>query len=263
LQPLWILLGALGFGAAHAFEPDHMAAVSTFVAKRPTPREAAMFGVKWAIGHGFSLLLFGSLLYVLRRMLENQQPAIFSSGILERVVGVVLIGLGVWTLIQERVVNNYRAKKKAEIDAQIRAQVEAENAKVRDLEVPLFGKPGEVVTRAPLTGAELLTEKSNKHGSLLMGMLHGAAGTGAFIVQAANSQAASSYWMVFGFTVMFSIGVLLAMALYAGVLGGAITWGGRRGTQFIHFARGATGVLACVVGVCLLLEIEIPWVHFA
>jgi ABC-type nickel/cobalt efflux system permease component RcnA len=56
----WI--GALGLGIAHAFEPDHMAAVSAFVAGRPTPREAALFGFKWAIGHGLSLFLFGALL---------------------------------------------------------------------------------------------------------------------------------------------------------------------------------------------------------
>ena len=33
-----LLLGALGFGIAHAFEPDHMAAVSTFVGQ---PAQAA------------------------------------------------------------------------------------------------------------------------------------------------------------------------------------------------------------------------------
>ena len=95
-----LLLGALGFGIAHAFEPDHMAAVSTFVASRPKPREAALFGVRWAVGHGLSLFLIGSVLFLLRRAAEHAQPQLFASGILDRIVGLVLVGLGVWTLQQ-------------------------------------------------------------------------------------------------------------------------------------------------------------------
>lgn len=100
-------------------------------------------------------------------------------------------------------------------------------------------------------------------GSLLMGMMHGAAGTGAFVVQAANAGSATSYWMVAAFTLFFSAGVLLAMGLYAGALGGAITLGGKRATKFLTIARGVAGVLACAVGVCMMLDIEIPWIHLA
>jgi len=254
------LLGALGLGAAHAFEPDHMAAVSTFVAKKPSPRDAIMFGVNWATGHGLSLLLFGSLLYFLKSMLEHQQPILFSSGVLDRAVGVVLIGLGIWTLLQERVLKRMNLKKQARLNEAIARETAAQNDLVRDQELPLFGAPGTQETRAILPGAELL-RKSNGRGSLLMGMLHGAAGTGAFVVQAATAGIATSYWMVFGFTVFFSIGVLGSMGLYAGMLGGAITWGGRRGAQFVRTARMATGVLACIVGFCMLMSIDIPWVH--
>ncbi len=261
ISPFLLLLSALGLGAAHAFEPDHMAAVSTFVARKPTPRDAINFGVNWAMGHGLSLLLFGATLFFAKKMLENQQPVLFSSGVLDRFVGIVLIGLGIWALVQERVLNRHAEKKRARFESAVREAAELENAQVRDQELPLFGAPNQTVTRAILPGAELM--RSNARGSLLMGMLHGAAGTGAFIVQAATSVGATSYALVFGFTLFFSIGVLASMALYAGALGGAISWGGTRGVRFVRMARGATGVLACVVGLCLLLEIEIPWMHFA
>ena len=249
-----IFLGAVGLGAAHAFEPDHMAAVSTFVAKKPSPRDAVMFGVKWATGHGLSLLLFGSLLYFLKSMLENQQPVLFSSGVLDRAVGVVLIGLGIWTLLQERVLKRTQTGKHRHTN-----QTHAHTHGARET----WG--GEEAHSEEAHSHEQTHSHGSllphRHGSLLMGMLHGAAGTGAFVVQAATAGIASSYWMVFGFTVFFSIGVLGSMGLYAGMLGGAITWGGRRGAQFVRTARTATGVLACVVGYCMLMSIDIPWVH--
>ena len=93
-------LGVIGLGAAHAFEPDHMAAVSTFVAGRPTPREAASFGCKWALGHGFSLLLLGGALAALKLLVH--QPALFASGVLDKIVGLALLGLGLWMMIQLR-----------------------------------------------------------------------------------------------------------------------------------------------------------------
>jgi high-affinity nickel permease len=34
----------LAVGARHAFEPDHLAAVSTLVAEQPRPRQAALLG---------------------------------------------------------------------------------------------------------------------------------------------------------------------------------------------------------------------------
>lgn len=269
---LLILLGALGLGAAHAFEPDHMAAVSTFVAKKPSPCDAAMFGVNWAIGHGFSLLVFGTVLYFLKSMLEHQQPRLFSSGVLDRAVGVVLIALGIWTLLQERVLERMQAKKHAALHQQIHLEAETQNVAARDQKLSPSGSPEAVETHAILSVADLpkasrvpMYTHTHTHtrGSLLMGMLHGAAGTGAFVVQAANAGIANSYAMVFGFTVLFSIGVLGSMALYAAMLGGAISWGGTRGARFVRGARFATGVLACVVGVCMLMAIDIPWVHLA
>ena len=235
---LLLLLGALGFGIAHAFEPDHMAAVSTFVAGRPKPREAAMFGVRWAVGHGFSLFLIGSLLFLFRRAAEASQPELFSSGVLERVVGLVLFGLGVWTLFQ--VVSSRASQQHAH------GHFHDGNFHSHD-------------------GDEAEHGHSHGHGhshkggfaSLGMGVLHGAAGTGAFVGQAAVSLS-SSYAFVFCYTLLFSLGVLISMALYAGALGGLITTFEKRGLQALTGARVVTAVLTCGIGFCLVSGIELP-----
>jgi hypothetical protein len=87
------MAGSFGFGLAHAFEVDHMTAVSAFVATKPRPRAAASFGARWAVGHGLALLVFGSALYALKLAVT---PAV--SELFERAVGLALLALGVVTL---------------------------------------------------------------------------------------------------------------------------------------------------------------------
>lgn len=235
----------------HAFEPDHMAAVSTFVARRPTPRQAIGFGVKWAIGHGLSLLLIGSILFALKKALV--QPTLFSSGVLDRVVGLVLIGLGGLMLFQLRSGATHSARQTPFQTPHI-ARVEVQTSEAESDELPLFGAPG----APPSAQAPAYVSLKNDSGSVWMGMLHGAAGTGAFVTQAALALSDTSYAMVFAYTLAFSVGVLLAMAFYAGMLGRALMWSEKRGAQAIRGARLATGLLTCVVGVCLALEVELP-----
>ena len=223
-----LLLGALGFGIAHAFEPDHMAAVSTFVAQRPKPRQAALFGAAWALGHGFSLFAIGSLLFLLRRAAQAAQPQLFASGALDRVVGAILIGLGAWTLWQ--VVSGRAARTHAHghfHDGHFHSHHHAD------------------------------AKHSSGWASLGMGVIHGAAGTGAFVGQAAVSLS-SSYGFVVLYTLLFSLGVLLSMGLYAGALGGLISSFEKRGAQALTGARIVTAVLTCAIGVCLISGVELP-----
>ena len=267
-------LGAIGLGLAHAFEPDHMAAVSTFVAGRPSPREAALFGFKWAIGHSLSLLFFGTVLYLLK--LAVHQPALFASGALDRFVGLVLLFLGLWMIVQlrtgvvlpstregwKRLLGRRKLAGRTLEDQIMEQQTNARRAHNADAtteEMPLFGAPDAHATRAAIPGqsARIVTRLAPKNnGSLWMGMLHGAAGTGAFVGQAAISLS-QSYAVVLLYTVLFSVGVLAAMSFYAGLLGGVLTWGEQRGAIWLRRARWVTSVATCAIGMCLLLGVEI------
>lgn len=271
----WI--GAIGLGLAHAFEPDHMAAVSTFVAGRPSPRAAAFFGFKWAIGHSLSLLIFGTALFLLKKAVH--QPALFASGSLDRFVGFVLLALGVWMAIQLRtgvampstlegwkdVFARRRARRGRTLEEQlIEQQTSTRRAATSDDDLPMFGAPGAHATRAQVPGqsAQIVTriaapKSENGNASLWMGVLHGAAGTGAFVGQAAVSLS-QSYAVVLVYTLLFSIGVLAAMSFYAGLLGGVLTWGEQRGAIWLRRARWVTSVATCAIGLCLMMGIELP-----
>lgn len=226
-----------------------MAAVSTFVARRPKPRDAALFGVRWATGHGLSLFVLGSLLYLVKRAAEASQPALFASGALDRLVGVVLIGLGAWTLFQ---VLSQRAAKHHH-----HGHFHDGHFHLHDT-APEVAEP-QITPPAITKSAKSGRTHSHREGiaSLGMGVLHGAAGTGAFAGQAAVSLS-SSYAFVFLYTLVFSLGVLVSMGLYAGALGGLLTGFEKRGNQALTAARIATGSLACGIGVCLVMGVELP-----
>lgn len=254
-----------------------MAAVSTFVAGRPSPRVAALFGCKWAVGHSLSLLVFGTALFLLKRAVN--QPALFAAGGLDRFVGLVLLALGVWMAIQLRtgvampatwdgwkdVFRRQRTRRGRTLEEQlIEQQSNARRAPDNDDDLPMFGAPGAHATRAQIPGqsAQIVTrvaapktEKGN--GSLWMGMLHGAAGTGAFVGQAAVSLS-QSYAVVLVYTLLFSIGVLIAMSFYAGLLGGVLTWGEGRSATWLRGARWVTSIATCAIGLCLMLGVELP-----
>ena len=81
-------LGSL-LGMRHALEPDHLAAVSTMVARERSGCTAALVGACWGIGHSLSLLAVGAVLLVLRAGMTTRVSDAF-----ELCVALMLIGLG-------------------------------------------------------------------------------------------------------------------------------------------------------------------------
>ena len=88
--PILSVLG-LGFllGLRHAFDPDHLAAVSTFVTEHPNPWRSALVGASWGLGHTLALLAFGGAVVAFRIVLSPELAAY-----LELAVAAVLIFLG-------------------------------------------------------------------------------------------------------------------------------------------------------------------------
>ena len=92
------LLFALVVGMGHAFEPDHLLAVSTLVARHDRLRPALQDGLFWGLGHTTMLVLFGSLILFSRATWLH-------SSYFEAVVGLMLIGLGTSRMLDK---NSYK-----------------------------------------------------------------------------------------------------------------------------------------------------------
>lgn len=82
------MLGAL-LGVRHAFEPDHLAAVATFVGEKRGVG-ASWLGAAWGLGHTLALVAVGTLLVALRLEMPPRAEAA-----LELLVAFTLVGLGV------------------------------------------------------------------------------------------------------------------------------------------------------------------------
>lgn len=86
---------ALGLvlGLRHAFDPDHVAAVSTLVARTRRATTAAWLGVAWGAGHTATVFAVGGALVALRVAIPTDIAAWA-----ELPVGLMLVALGVANL---------------------------------------------------------------------------------------------------------------------------------------------------------------------
>lgn len=84
------LLG-VGFllGLRHALDTDHLVAISTVLADRPSLLASGAIGLYWGVGHTFMLLLAGSVVLFWEIPIPDEFELIAESG-----VGVLLIVLG-------------------------------------------------------------------------------------------------------------------------------------------------------------------------
>lgn len=87
---------ALGFvfGIKHAFEADHIAAVSVLNSRAHTPRQAIIRAMYWGFGHTLTLFLAGAAVLILK----INMTARFGE-FLDRGISIMLIVLGIRALV--------------------------------------------------------------------------------------------------------------------------------------------------------------------
>lgn len=91
---LQFLTGALMSSVHVVTGPDHLAAVTPLAIENR--KKAWHIGLFWGIGHVMGMLLIG-LLYIIFKELINVEKI---SGYSEYLVGIVLIGIGLWAIIK-------------------------------------------------------------------------------------------------------------------------------------------------------------------
>lgn len=185
----WTLLffGCL-IGMQHALEADHLAAIAALSAKRSSRRALVLRGGIWGIGHTFTLLLICGLLL----LLGEAVPPRMEAG-LELIVGIMIVMLGANVL--------YTLWKR-------RPHVHVHEHKDGRNHLHLHSHADERVTH---------TESQHRHEhrhlglrrALLVGMVHGAAGSAGLLVLAA---AAESVGEAAGYVLSFGAGSIIGMA---------------------------------------------------
>lgn len=94
---MFAVFAGLAAGLVHVLAgPDHLAAVAPLSADPRRPAWRA--GLQWGLGHTSGVLLVGLLLISFRQLLPVDALSAYS----ERIVGVVLLGIGAWGFLQAR-----------------------------------------------------------------------------------------------------------------------------------------------------------------
>lgn len=165
-------------GFAHAFETDHLLAVSNIVTGRNKSRLAVKDGLFWGLGHSATIFLIGILMLVMRYQLN---AVVFTY--LEAAVGFMLLLLGLYRLLRW-----YKTR--------IALQAVAVNGNAVIIE-----QAGHGHTHLPAFG---------------VGMVHGLAGSGSLMLIVMSQMATVSEGLMG--LLLFGAGSVAGMMLAAGML---------------------------------------------
>lgn len=222
------LLGLLGLGfglgLVHALDADHVMAVSALASTRPGVRECLRFALRWALGHGGTLLLVGGTAFALGLAIPE---ALARDA--ELAVGIVMIGLGAWVLrdaLRRRAHLHFHHHDGVPVHAHWH-------------------------THAP-RGAHASDAHRHGHAAVLVGALHGTAGS-APMLALLPAVAEGSAGLGLAYLVAFSAGVLVAMLVFGGLFGALLRRVVRSARLWpFRLVRAGTAFGCMAVGVYLL-----------
>ena len=167
-----LLLGFL-LGMRHAIEADHVAAVATLTTRTNSIRQGIQQGAAWGLGHTLTLFLFGGIVLFVTNIVPEELVRW-----VELAVGIMLIALGldvICRLIRERV--HFHTHSHRDGARHFHAHSHKDE-KYQD---------------------HCATHHEHKHPTgfpiraLLIGLMHGMAGSAALIILALQS--ISSQWL--------------------------------------------------------------------
>ena len=215
-----ILLLGIVLGFRHAFEPDHLAAVSTLASRQGSLWSAARLGLAWGIGHTVTV---GAIVLLVVALGVRVPAALWPAA--ELVVAGLLILLGatvVWRYARGR----------------WHMHLHAHDAN------PHF----HLHSHARETGHSHLHAGADARRSLGFGVAHGLAGSGAIAVLLVA--AAPSAGLRLTYFAAFGLGTILGMLTVSVTLGALVRVASKRGARWatlLHLGSAWVSVLAGAV----------------
>ena len=221
----------LGFllGMQHALEADHIAAVSSIAARRSHVLDIVKHGLTWGLGHTLTLFVFAGAAILLGQAIPESvaRP-------IETAVGIMLIGLGahvLWRLWRDRV--HFHRHGHGDGTVHFHAHSHA----------------GETSPHARAAHA-------HGHGfrwrTLLVGLMHGMAGSAALLVLAVAQAPTPVAGLVY--VALFGIGSMIGMGALSAVIAVPLAISARWLTFANRGLQGAVGAVTIAVGVVTIVE---------
>ena len=213
------VLTGLVAGALHVVSgPDHLTAVAPLVVRRP--QRAWLPGLRWGLGHSAGVALVGLLSLWLRDLI----PVDLLSSWGERLVGVMLFGIGLWALRSALKHNVHTHEHEHDGDRHVHFH-----------------------THGHRHGHDLANAHHHTHAAFGIGTIHGLAGSSHFLgvlpaLAFPSKVQAASYLLAYG------IGTVIAMAGFSWGMGLVATRFEARGAKLYRNLLGASALAAMGVG---------------
>lgn len=218
-----LLLGFL-IGMQHAFEADHVAAVSSMVTSGTSVRRAVHHGLAWGLGHSLILGAVTGLMIGFGLSVDEEWSAIFEFG-----VGILLVILGARVLLRLwREGGAWRAHRHSDGKAHIHF-VTAESERTE---------------HAHRRGLPL--------GTISIGMVHGLAGSGSILMMTAVGLDTPSDAILY--VLLFGIGSMIGMGILSAIIALPLHWTGKSLKTGNFAIQGVIGLIAIVIGITIAAE---------
>jgi len=179
-----LLLGLL-LGARHALDADHVVAMTTIIGRNRGMLRSALVGLAWGAGHNLTLLGAGFAVLVLKLSIPHMLAlsAEFAVGVLLVILGVPLV----WQLMKRKA-HAHVHQHDDESHFHLHFHADA---------------PGH--------------EHIHMRKPLLVGMLHGLAGSGALTLVVLNTMPSLGQGLLF--LAVFAVGITATMIVLSGLIG--------------------------------------------
>jgi len=228
-----LLLGAL-MGMQHALEADHIAAVSSIVCRSRSPGRVVRHGVVWGLGHTVTLAAVAGLAPTTGLTMDGRLAAWLEGG-----VGMMLVVLGLhvlFRLLRDRV--HFHMHRHDDSTVHFHAHSHA----------------GETC------GGHGFLHEHEHRGSvpvrtLLVGMMHGLAGSAALMVLTAATIRDPLTGV--HYVLLFGLGSVGGMAVFSALIAVPLTWTARTLTAANNFLQGAVGTATAGIGLVVLYRAAI------
>jgi cytochrome c biogenesis protein CcdA len=217
----------------HALEADHIAAVSSIAARRSDIGDIVKHGLTWGLGHTLTLFAFAGAAILLGHAIPESW-----SGPLETAVGIMLVGLGahvLWQLGRDRV--HFHRHSHGDGTVHLHAHSHA----------------GEIFGRSVPHGR---AAHKHAHGfrwrTLLVGLMHGMAGSAALLVLAVSQARSPAIGLCY--VGLFGIGSMIGMGALSSLIALPLAVSARWLTSANRGLQGAVGVVTITIGVITIIE---------
>ncbi|MCH7966843.1 MAG: high frequency lysogenization protein HflD [Thaumarchaeota archaeon] len=232
-NPVLIIVAGLMIGLVHAFEPDHLSAVSTQLLKnnnntsssrkldfRKLTIISSLRGALWGMGHTSSIILIG---LVIAGLSLNIPDDFFVSA--EVVVGFMLIILGIFTFTNKSIF------KQKHIHPHKHSNGISHTHSHNHNENHIHG-----------------------HKAYLIGCIHGIAGSGGLVALTASTM--NGFDMIIYFLILFGMGSIIGMTVASGVIGLPFIFFSKM-SSVTKYIRYAIASITFIIGINIVFSIGV------